>query len=156
MPKFACDDHCGRLARWLRVLGFDCTHAQDITDAALLTGALAEDRVILTRDRRLAQTTLARRVILLASPDPLAQLVQTLCETESEARRESLFTRCSLCNAPTEPRSGAEIGERIPPYVRRTQTVFRQCPSCRRIFWHGTHVAHMLRRLTQARVIPED
>ncbi|MEW5702413.1 MAG: Mut7-C RNAse domain-containing protein [Candidatus Zixiibacteriota bacterium] len=153
-PKFACDDHCGRLARWLRILGFDCTHDQTITDAALLTAALAEERIILTRDARLAERTLARRRILLDSPDPLKQVVQVLQDTRTTVDDGRLFTRCTLCNQPTDPTELAAVIDRVPPYVQKTQTTFRLCPSCGRVFWRGTHVQRMLKRLQATGIIP--
>ncbi|HUU46904.1 MAG TPA: Mut7-C RNAse domain-containing protein [Acidobacteriota bacterium] len=155
-PKFACDDHCGRLARWLRVLGFDCTHDQNIQDADLLRLALDEDRIILTRDARLAAHTLARQVILLQPADPLAQVVEVMRSAGLTVAPVNLFARCSRCNVMTEPTTLAAVAERLPPYVRRTQTVFRVCPSCDRIYWRATHVDHMLHRLRSAGIIADE
>jgi uncharacterized protein with PIN domain len=149
-PKFACDDHCGRLARWLRVLGFDCAHDQEINDADLLKLALDENRTILTRDSYLAANALARRVILLSSSDPLMQLVEVIGEANLSVREDRLFTRCSTCNTPTASVAKETIADRLPPYVRRTRDVFRLCPVCNRIYWRATHVAHMLGRLREA------
>ena len=154
-PKFACDDHCGRLARWLRVLGFDCSHDQNIQDADLLRLALDEGRVILTRDADLADHTLARQVILLQSADPLAQVIEVMRSAGLTVDSDNLFVRCSCCNVMTEPTTLAAVAERLPPYVRRTQEVFRICPSCARIYWRATHVDHMLQRLRSAGIISD-
>lgn len=152
-PKFACDDHCGRLARWLRVLGCDCAHDQNIKDADLLRLALEEDRTILTRDTVLAGHTLARQVILLQSADPLAQVVEVIESAGLTITPDNLFARCSCCNVMTEPTTLEAVTDRLPPYVRRTQTVFRICSSCDRIYWRATHVEHMLQRLRAAGIV---
>jgi len=155
-PRFACDDHCGRLARWLRTLGYDCTHDQKIEDAALLRLALDEDRIILTRDHHLAAHTLARRVILLESYDPLIEVRQVLDTTGETVSPDRVFTRCTICNGPTAPTALESVADRLPPYVRKTQTVFRTCASCNRIFWRATHVQHMLKRLRAAGIITDN
>ena len=155
-PKFACDDHCGRLARWLRVLSCDCTHNQNIRDADLLRLALDEDRIILTRDSRLAAHTLARQVILLQSADPLAQVIEVIRSAGLTVDPDNLFARCSRCNVVTEPTTPEAVAERLPPYVRHTQTVFRICPSCDRIYWRATHVEHMLQRLRSAGIVADE
>jgi uncharacterized protein with PIN domain len=152
--RFICDDHCGRLARWLRTLGFDCAHDQGGTDAAVLALALSEERIILTRDHRLAGQALARRVILLSSPDPLDQVRQALEVAGAAIDPGSLFTRCAVCNRPTAAATLETVAERIPPYVRRTQTAFRVCSGCGRIYWRGTHVQRMLARLEAAGLLP--
>jgi len=154
-PKFACDDHCGRLARWLRTLGFDCAHDQSITDARLLAIALEEERIILTRDRRLVDRALARRTVLLESADPLAQLVQVLHVSGAPVDTNLLFTRCSVCNQPTEPTALAAVVDRVPPYVQKMHTAFRLCPTCGRVFWRGTHVQRMLERLQAAGIVAD-
>jgi hypothetical protein len=149
-PIFICDDHCGRLARWLRFLGFDCLHDQSETDSHLLRQAAGQDRVILTRDRRLAAKTLARQVILLDSPDPLIQLREVLNTLALAVESGGVLTRCTICNEKTESVDASAVWERIPPYVQRTQTAFRLCRSCGRVYWKGTHVERMLERLRGA------
>jgi uncharacterized protein len=148
-PRFICDDHCGRLARWLRFVGFDCLHDQKETDAQLLLKAADDNRVILTRDRHLAGKTLARQAILLSSSDPLIQLREVLESSSLTLADGRLLTRCTVCNAPTDIVDITAIWDRIPPYVQRTQTEFRLCGSCNRIYWKGTHVTRMLERLRE-------
>jgi hypothetical protein len=155
-PIFICDDHCGRLARWLRVLGFDCVHDQHSDNARLLKAALQDDRVILTRDRSLAALALARRILCLEETDPLDQLRTVVRRMGLELRSERLFRRCSVCNAPTAGVGLAEVADRLPPYVRRTQTRFRHCRRCDRVYWSGTHVLRMQERLARAGLLPRE
>src|SRR3990172_9656915 len=133
--RFICDDHCGRLARWLRFIGFDCAHDQAETDSRLLRQSAEDNRVILTRDRRLAAKVLARQVILLVSPDPLIQLREVLESLGLGVERGLLLTRCMLCNRRTETAGASAIWTRIPPYVQRTQTEFRLSSSCRHVYF---------------------
>jgi uncharacterized protein with PIN domain len=146
-PRFICDDHCGRLARWLRFLGFDCLHNQNATDAQVLSLAATEDRVILTRDAHLAAKVLARQVHLLHESDPVRQLQEVIRAQMMSPDRKRLLTRCTICNHPTNPVDPSGVWERIPPYVRKTKTAFKLCMSCGRVYWDGTHVERMLEGL---------
>lgn len=148
--KFVCDDNLGRLARWLRTLGFDTIFDRAITDDRILTVALAEERTIVTRDHRLAEKTLARRVILLETTDPLAQLVEVIRAADLQINSVFIFTRCPICNAVVEPIEKENYASDIPPYVYRTKDRFTRCAACGRIFWSGTHVDRMKEKLAGA------
>jgi len=152
-PKFICDDHCGRLARWLRFVGYDCLHDQHELDSHLLRKAADENRVILTRDGRLVAKILARRAILLESYDPLAQLLQVLQSFSLIVERDRMFTRCTVCNQVTEAVDASAVWTSLPPHIQRTKSEFRLCLSCGRIYWSGTHVERMLEKLRAARLI---
>jgi uncharacterized protein with PIN domain len=154
--RFICDDHCGRLARWLRFLGFDCLYQRDIDDHTLLRRATDEQRTILTKDHALAERALARTVVLIVSPDSLQQLAQVIDEQNLTIDSSRIGTRCSMCNGLAQPVPLEQIAERIPPYVRKTQTAFRECEGCHRIYWAGTHVQRMLERLRTAGIIPSE
>lgn len=148
--KFICDDHCGRLARWLRVVGYDCLYTRDIDDNTLLKRATAENRVILTRDTKMTEKAMARRVLVIDSPSPLIQLRQVLDGLNLMIDPARIGTRCSVCNGPAESVALDTIADRVPPYVRQTQTSFRECADCHRVYWHGTHVKNMIRELNAA------
>ena len=148
--KFVCDDNLGRLARWLRTLGFDTIFDRAITDDQVLSAALAENRTIVTRDHRLAEKTLARRAVLLAATDPLEQVVELVRVTGIEIDSARFFTRCPICNYPVEPIEKEDYIEEIPPYVYRTKDTFTRCSECSRIYWGGTHVDRMKEKLAGA------
>jgi len=148
--KFVCDDNLGRLARWLRTLGFDTIFDRAITDDQVLSAALAENRTIVTRDHRLAEKTLARRVILLAATDPLQQVVELVRAAGLRIDPAYIFTRCPTCNNPVEPIEKEDYISEIPPYVYRTKDHFTRCPACGRIYWSGTHVDRMKEKLADA------
>lgn len=148
--KFICDDNLGRLARWLRTLGFDTVFERTMTDDRLLAVALAEERTIVTRDRKLAEKTLARRVALLSATDPLAQVSELLGMMGLRISPEALFSICPRCNLPVESIRKEDYAPKIPPYVYQTKDRFTHCRGCARTFWSGTHVQRMKEELIAA------
>jgi uncharacterized protein with PIN domain len=148
--KFICDDHCGRLARWLRFSGYDCAYTPAVADASLLKQGASEGRIILTRDTRIAAKAMARAIVLIDSPVPLEQLRQVVEEEGLTIEIPRIGTRCSVCNGEASPVALEQVADGVPPYVRRTQTSFRQCADCLRIYWPGTHVQNMISQLRDA------
>jgi uncharacterized protein with PIN domain len=138
-PRFFADAMLGRLARWLRILGYDTRYEADVEDAALVRSALQEDRVILTRDRALPEEFRVPALVLVKAEQPAEQLRElvTLFRLDTEDR---LFTRCSRCNAGLESVPSDQIAERVPPRVIREHDHFKLCPGCGRIYWKGSHV----------------
>ena len=144
-PRFLADCNVGRLARWLRALGYDASYHVRIGDAELVREAAAESRVVLTRDRDLTKRRLiqtgAVRAILIRDDDVTAQLRQVFTELGLELKEA--LTRCIECNSELQSRVPAMVAERVPPYVRRTQSRYSECPECGRIYWAGTHWQRM-------------
>jgi hypothetical protein len=146
-PRLLADAMLVGLARWLRALGLDAACDPGLDDAALVDRALAEERVILTRDRRLVERKRARNHLFIRSEVVDEQVAQVLAELAIRPEAGLLFSRCLLCNAPLEDLPAAEAAREVPPYVARTQERFRSCPACRRIYWRATHAGRMRRRL---------
>jgi len=142
-PRFSCDDHLRKLARWLRAAGLDVSWEKDIEDRVLLARAAREGRVVLTRDRGLRSGP-GVAVHHLGSPDPRAQLEEVVRRHHLDLETKA-FTRCPVCNVLLEPCRA----EDAPPKARAACDVFRRCPTCGRTYWEGTHVKR-LRRLFQA------
>ncbi|MDQ6743831.1 MAG: Mut7-C RNAse domain-containing protein [Candidatus Dormibacteraeota bacterium] len=149
MLRFLADSNVGRLARWLRAYGYDAAYAPHVDDRVLIARALAEGRVLLTRDAGLVQRRVVTRgtlrAVLLASDRVADQLRQVVEELGLAGDHQ--LTRCLECNVELEPRAKAEVSERLPPYVRATQTRFSECPGCGRVYWPGTHWERMSERL---------
>ena len=145
MPRFLADCNVGRLARWLRALGYDASYHAQIGDAELVREAAAEDRVVLTRDRDLTRRRVIQtgvvRAILIRDDDVTKQLRQVFNELGLELTEA--LTRCIECNAELESRMPAMVAERVPPFVRQTQSKYSECPACGRIYWAGTHWQRM-------------
>jgi uncharacterized protein with PIN domain len=141
------DGMLGRLARWLRLLGYDAAYENDADDLHLARRARAEGRVLLTRDRELAARK-GLRTVLIASEDledQIEQVRQALGPPPDPA-----LSRCTLCNIPLQEASRDQVAGRVPPYVLRTQEAFRVCPRCRRVYWAGTHLDHMREQVEAA------
>ena len=144
-PRFLADCNVGRLARWLRALGYDASYHARIDDSELVREAAAENRVLLTRDRDLTKRRVIQtgvvRAILIRDDDVTRQLRQVFAELGLELKEA--LTRCIECNSELESRVPAMVAERVPPYVRRTQSRYSECPDCGRIYWAGTHWQRM-------------
>ena len=144
-PRFLADCNVGRLARWLRALGYDASYHAQIGDAELVREAAAEGRVVLTRDRDLTKRRVIQsglvRAILIRDDDVRTQLRQVFLDLGLDMTHS--LTRCIECNSSLEPRPAADVSDRVPPYVRSTQTRYSECPSCGRIYWAGTHWRRM-------------
>jgi len=145
----------GKLARWLRVLGFDTAYFHHIEDRELLARAAAEDRVVLTRDRAMAHGAGGGTVLLVRSDELEEQLQQVVGELALRIERDRLFSRCIECGGPIERLPAGEAADRVPDYVRETQTSFSTCPNCNKIYWNSTHVSAMLERLEKMGILPE-
>lgn len=148
--KFIVDSNVGRLARWLRIAGFDTVFASDIDDNRLVRVALDEGRVLLTRDTQIMKRRLVTsgrlKTILIETDDVTAQLRQVLT-TLNLASEVRPFSLCIECNEPLELKKREEVEGLVPPYVFQTQTQYMQCASCRRIYWRGTHWERMCSEL---------
>lgn len=149
---FIVDSNAGKLARWLRMMGYDTLFFSDIEDGHLVDMAMKEGRVVVTRDTQIAKRRVAAngnlRVILSRDDDPKQQLMQVLKELNLDCRQMQ-FTRCLECNRRLVSRSKEEVKDLVPPYVFRTQTQYMQCPFCKRIYWQGTHWQRMKRDLEE-------
>jgi len=138
----------GNLARWLRVLGFDTAYERRISDEELIRACLAEQRIALTRDRRLVKRRKIRSRSLLLEQDSLSeQIREVLQRMDLRIGPGDLFSRCLECNSGLEEIPKARIRDRVPPYVYRTQEHFCICPSCKKIYWAGTHRPRMLMKV---------
>ena len=151
-PAFVVDAMLGRLARWLRVLGWDTVYDPALSDRAHVELAAADDRVLLTRDRHLLRELRPARAIEIRSDVPLEQLRQLVETLELELPAE-LFTRCLLCNTPLVDVPPTAYATLVPPASRGLPGPVRQCPTCERVYWPGSHARRMRRALATA--LPE-
>lgn len=150
--RFLVDAHLGTLAKALRMLGYDAALAHHEDDRRLIRWALAEDRLLLTRDLDLARSRAATHGPLRAlflrpetAPQQLAEVVRALGLSTHQP-----FTRCLVCNVTLSPIAPKEAAPKIPPYVSATQTEFSECPVCSRVYWRGTHWRHMAAEIREA------
>lgn len=147
-PIFILDAHLGRLARYLRLSGFDSLYRNDYHDAEIATIAARENRIVLTRDRGLLKRGAVTHGYCVRETAPLRQWVEVARRFDLVPRFKP-FTRCLECNGEIEPVEAARVEHLIPPYTRETMEEFGQCRSCGSVYWKGTHYDR-LQRLIEA------
>lgn len=150
--KFIVDNNVGKLARWLRVMGYDTLLFKEKDDKRMIEIALNEDRIILTKDTQIIKRRLVTdgklKAILIKQDDPKAQLRET-AKALNLNYHFSPFSLCLECNQMLIPRSREGVQNLVPPRVFNTQEQYMECPSCHRIYWQGTHWQAMARELRE-------
>ena len=146
--RFSCDAMLGSLARWLRFAGLDTLYAPHTADQVLAEEARQQGRWLLTRDRLLASSA-GPRVVLLRESSVAGQVAELLRRLPLELDRSRVFSRCSACNGLLEDVAREEVLHQVPPYVAVNAGRFRRCPECGKVYWPGTHVTRIQRRLAQ-------
>lgn len=129
----------GRLARWLRILGCDVLYSPNLSGKGLLSAARREQRVVLTRDRRLARRADMPPYLLVEDDRFREQVCQVVSAFEIDASA-GLFQRCVECNGEIEEVPREAAAGRVPEFVLSTQRSFRRCLRCRHLYWNATHV----------------
>lgn len=140
--KFIADEMLGRLAKWLRVLGYDTAYFRHVRDSELVKLAIVERRTLLTRDTLLIRRRGIKNYLFISYDQPFEQIRQVVRELNIPYPTEP-FTRCIVCNDPLEPFTKEDACRTVPEYVCKTQEVFGRCPRCNKIYWKGTHYARM-------------
>lgn len=140
--QFMVDTNVGRLARWLRMMGYDSRFFDSGRDSRMIAIALSENRVVITRDRgiiRRREVVRGRLKVVLITSDIPEQQMQQLIDTLNLDCQSKPFSLCLECNRPLEERNRQQVKDLVPPYVFQTQSQYSQCPACQRIYWRGTH-----------------
>lgn len=137
-PRFFADAQLGRLARYLRLLGFDTLYENRVDDADLVRRAGQQRRIILSRDRALLMRRAVTHGCHIRHHDPLDQLAQVVTRCDLAAQVKP-FSRCMECNGPIEAVDKAQVLAELEPATRAFYDEFWRCRGCRRIYWKGTH-----------------
>mgnify|MGYP005850310405 CR=1 FL=1 len=145
-PRFVLDNHLGKLATYLRILGLDAYYRNDLHDQELAEAASHEDRILLTRDRRLLMRKLVSYGYCLRSLDPMMQLREVV-QRYGLVGHVRPFQRCLRCNTPLLPVAKSEVWHRLEPLTRLYYDEFRICPACDQLYWKGSHYERMLTML---------
>ncbi|MDH4207259.1 MAG: Mut7-C RNAse domain-containing protein [Anaerolineae bacterium] len=146
--KFLVDAMLGRLAKWLRLLGYDTLYEATADDHDLVRLARAEGRLLLTRDRELARRK-ALNSLFIESDRPEEQLAQLLRDLRLDS--QTFAPRCARCNTLLEAMDRKEAKGRVPSYVFSRHEEFTFCPQCQRVYWPGTHWQRMRQRIEEIR-----
>jgi hypothetical protein len=146
IPCFAADKTLGRLAKWLRLLGFDTLFESERADEKFID-TLDKDRILLTRTQRIRKRYADRKLIFVKSDDLQQQLNQVVEELGLKAEQTRPFSRCLQCNVPIVAVEKNLLRGRVPDYVFETNDHFNRCPQCDRIFWPGSHTRRGLEKI---------
>ncbi|MEW6416977.1 MAG: Mut7-C RNAse domain-containing protein [Nitrospirota bacterium] len=146
--KFIADVMLGRLARWMRFLGFDTLYYPDISDSRLIRVAREQDRFILTRDTRLIKIKGVEDYLLIKANDPFEQLIEV---TETlKLKQFNPLSRCVKCNGLlTRILNKSKIKDSVPEYVFLNFNAFLICSDCGKIYWEGTHPKKFREKLSE-------
>ena len=142
-PRFVLDGHLGRLAAYLRMLGFDTLYRNDYSDEELASISVNETRILLTRDRGLLKRDQVTHGYLLTTRDPRQQLLAVV-------RRFDLislfypFSRCIACNGVLVTVSKADVIDQLESKTKLYFEEFKRCENCEKVYWKGSHHQHMI------------
>ena len=143
-PKFVLDTNLGRLARYLRLLGFDCLYSNDFEDAAVARISAGQQRTLLTRDRSLLQRKVITHGYFVRAERPRLQVPEVLSRFDLY-RLIAPFSRCIRCNGPLHAVDKQAIEARLEAKTRQYYNDFRMCSSCGQIYWQGSHYERAMR-----------
>lgn len=147
--KFIADRTLGKLAKGLRMLGYDTLYYRGEDIHQLIHLARDEDRVILTRDTKLALRRPKDRIVTITEDLPSRQLKEIIQKATLSLNEEILYTRCLLCNDPIDPVPRKEAEGKVPDFIFMQQKDFYRCPKCVRIYWQGSHLDNMQKKVKE-------
>jgi uncharacterized protein with PIN domain len=138
----------GKLAKWLRVLGYDVVYLKRADEEEILE-KLQEGRTLLTRNRRARSWHGKGRIFVVNDNDPQIQLREVLKGLRLPELDSALFSRCLSCNYPLDQVRRDEVREEVPEYIYQTQEEFYRCGDCAKVYWHGSHAVRMRQQLKE-------
>jgi len=140
--RFLCDRNLGRLAKWLRILGYDTLWDRGDANNDFLGKAWQAGRILLTRKRNLDASRFERLIVLKSDrvEEQICEILEILSIKPDPADR---MTLCLRCNTKLEAVMESEVQGTVPEYVYQNRTFFKRCPICKRIYWPGTHARNI-------------
>jgi len=147
-PRFVLDVHLGRLAAYLRMLGFDASYRNCAEDSELARISSGQHRILLTRDRGLLKRSAVTHGYLVRETDSRRQLAEVVTRFDL-ARSIRPFTRCMECNNVLAAAGKEQVRNLLPPRTAEMYEEFLQCPQCGRVYWKGSHYRRMQRWITE-------
>lgn len=146
--KFILTKELGRLAKWLRILGFDTEYFREEKISSLIITALRDNRIIITRNRRLSEKQPAK-ALYIKSEHIREQIEEVLKALNLRPDERAMFSRCTVCNVELRPMEKEKVKVKVPEYVFKTQNEFYTCLNCKRIYWQGTHWGNVKKTLEE-------
>ena len=136
--RFTAETTLGKLAKWLRILGFDTVYAANIFGEKLIDAA--RGRILLTRTKQIRNMKIAKERIFITSDHPFEQLREVVLALSIEKGDIRPFSRCIQCNTLIRLVEKDAVRGKVPDYIWETQNTFHTCSHCRRIYWSGSHI----------------
>ncbi len=151
VSRFILDAHLGKLAKYLRMLGFDTLYRNDYGDEEIIDLAAKDNRIILSRDKLLLQSRRVTHGYYIRATEKHKQLREVVRKFDLYSQFKS-FSRCMTCNAGLVPKSRQEISHLVQPDILNLYEEYYFCPACGKVYWQGSHFKRMesfIRELTQ-------
>ena len=146
MQRFVADRMLGKLAKWLRVLGYDVVYLRKASEGEILQ-KLQEGRTLLTRNRRAQKWRGKGNVFIVKGNDPKIQLREVVKGLELPELDAVIFSRCLSCNRTLDPVKRETVREEVPDYIYQKHEEFYRCNDCGKVYWHGSHAVRMRQQL---------
>ncbi|TFH65831.1 MAG: hypothetical protein E4G91_01055 [Candidatus Zixiibacteriota bacterium] len=145
--RFVCDSTMGKLARFLRMAGFDTAYVREDNMARVLALSKEENRLIVSRNSKYLGLQLASNFYHLTADEPLDQFRKLVTDLQMQLDEKQFLTRCLQCNELLEKIATEKVSERLYDFVARTQPEIFVCPRCDKLYWHATHARAMITQL---------
>ena len=142
---FIVDTTLGKLAKWLRILGYDVIYWRADDPEGILRRAREEGRTLVTKDTTLFKAKGSLEALLIREDNPFRQLKEVVGHFHLIVNKGMLFSRCLSCNAPLKAIDPEEAKGGVPDHIYHTHQEFSRCPICRKVYWAGTHYGQMTR-----------
>lgn len=149
--RFIATKELGRLARWLRIAGFDTVYYNQESKGTLIIQALRDDRIIITRTKKKIDD-LQKKTVVVTHDDVKEQLSEVIEKLKLKIEEEKMFSRCTLCNELLIEVKKEDIKEFVPERVYTHQAAFKKCSACGKIYWQGSHLVEVNAVIKEMRI----
>ncbi len=153
--KYLTDASLAKLAKWLRLIGYDTIVFPREAGRNLLNLACAEKRIVLTKRRDMPERQFSGELYFVAGLDIESQFKEVIDKFSLTIEKQKIFRICLKCNAGLSSIAKEDVYDLVPPYVFANCSEYNQCPRCRNVYWPGTHQRNALRFLEKLGINPQ-
>jgi uncharacterized protein with PIN domain len=154
-PKYLTDGTLAKLAKWLRLLGFDTIIYPREAGREMLNLANSEKRIVLTRRQDMLERQFSGQLYFVTGIDISSQLKEVITKFSLTIEKEKIFSICLKCNDRLFPVKKEDVYDLVPSYVFANCSKYNKCPRCQRIYWTGTHQRNSLQFLEKLSIFPQ-
>jgi uncharacterized protein with PIN domain len=139
-PRFIADVMLGRLAKWLRLLGYDTLYSPEFDDRTVMRISRQEGRILLTRDTGIMKSKARGECVFIANDHVQTQLLEVARALKAMGRPGmAMNPRCSLCNGSVKAEERKVLLDELPEHILLHQSAFFRCQVCGKVYWNGSH-----------------